>query len=198
MSRSKSKEPRSLVILQDIKSGKTDPSLLAPAERRLLVSLLVAEGQSTAEIAHLLQVSDRTIERDKQAVRKDNALAKDPELAGVMAGRLVDEAQICIQRMRKFQRDNNCPPAVKVEAEKSCFQVVNSLAERLQSMGFLPTAAQKLQADLMHHSEEALSLNEIQSELHRLQGIKPSLPIKKKKKKKKIKSRTVIKENDNE
>lgn len=191
---SKSKEPQSLVILQEIKSGKTNPSLLTPAERRLLVSLLMAEGQSTAEIAHLLQVSDRTIERDKQAIRKDNSLIKDPELAGLMAGRLVDEAQTCIQRMRKFQRDSNCPPAVKVEAEKSCFQVVNSLAERLQSMGFLPTAAQKLQADLMHHSEEALSLNEIQSELHRLKGIKSSLPIKKKK----IESKTVIEENDNE
>lgn len=44
MSKSKSKEPRSLAILQDIKSGKTDPSSLVPGERKLLVSLLMAEG----------------------------------------------------------------------------------------------------------------------------------------------------------
>lgn len=197
MSKPKSKEPRSLVILQKIKSGSTNPSSLTPAERRPLVSLLMVEGQSTAEIAHLLQVSDRTIERDKKAIRKDNALAKDPELAGIMAGRLIDEAQICIQRMRKFQRDNNCPPAVKVEAEKSCFHVVNSLTERLQSMGFLPTAAQKLQADLMHHSDHMLSFDEIQSELNRLHDIKSSLPIRKKKKKK-VRSKTVSKECEHE
>jgi transposase len=140
MSKSNPNSLRSLEILQNIKSGSTDPASLSPAQRKLIVMLLMAEGQSTAEIAHLLKVSDRTIERDKQAVRKENALVQDPEYAGVMAGRLVDEAQVCIQRMRKFQRDPNCPPATKIEAEKNSFQILNSLAERLQSLGFLPTA----------------------------------------------------------
>lgn len=200
MSKAKKKKLRSLVILQDIKSGKTDPSLLASSERKLLVSLLMVEGQSTAEIAHLLQVSDRTIERDKQAIRSGNALEKDPQLASLVAGRLVNEAQVCIQRMRKFQRDNNCPPSVKVEAEKSCFHVVDSLAERLQSMGYLPTATQKLQANLTHHSNKSLSFDEIQAEAQRLKEIESSQLIrkKKKKKKKKLKRRRVKREDDNE
>jgi len=193
MSKAKKKKLRSLVILQDIKSGKTDPSLLASSERKLLVSLLMVEGQSTAEIAHLLQVSDRTIERDKQAIRKDNSLSKNPEFAGVMAGRLFDEAQIAIQRMRKVQRDQNCPHAVKVDAEKSCFQVLNNLVERLQSLGYLPTAAHKLKADLTHYPEK-LSLDEIQAEAQRLKDIKSSLPKRRKKKKR----RRVKKEYDNE
>jgi len=138
----------------------------------------MAEGQSTAEIAHLIKVSDRTIERDKQVIRKDNALIEDPEYAGVMAGRLVNEAQICIQRMRKIERDPNCPAAAKIDAEKGCFQVLNNLAERLQSMGFLPTAAKKIEADLMHHADKNLTLEEIHSETQRLQGIETSLPAK--------------------
>ena len=183
MSKTKPNELRSLEILQNIKKGSIDPASLSSAQRKLLVLLLMAEGQSTAEIAHLLKVSDRTIERDKQAVRKDNALSHDPEYAGVMAGRLVDEAQICIQRMRKIQRDLNCPPAAKIEAERNCFQILNSLAERLQSLGFLPTAAKRLEADLMHHADKSLTLGEIQSEAQRLQGIETALPPKKKRKK---------------
>lgn len=183
---SKSKEPHSLVILQDIKSGKTDPSLLTPAERKILVSLLMSEGQSTAEIAHLLKVSDRTIERDKQIIRKGNALAQDPEFAGIMAGRLVNEAQTSIQRIRKFQRDSGCPPAAKIDGERACFQITSSLAERLQSMGYLPTATQKLQADLNHHPDLTLSFNDIETELQRLKGIESSLPLRKKKRKKKV------------
>ncbi len=124
MSTPKSKELRCLDILQGIKEGTTDPVSLLPYHRRLLVSLLIAEGQSTAEIAHLLKVSDRTIERDKKAIREENAISQDPELANIIAGRLVDEAQICIQRIRKFERDNNCPPAAKIEGEKGCFHIL--------------------------------------------------------------------------
>jgi len=190
MSTPKSKDLRCLDILQGIKANTTDPASLLPNQRKLLVPFLMAEGQSTAEIAHLLKVSDRTIERDKKTIRENNAISQDPELADVMAGRLVDEAQISIQRIRKFERDANCPPAAKIEGEKGCFHIVNSLAERLQSMGYLPIAAKKLEADLTHHMENTLSLDEIKSEAQRLQNIRTSLPAKKTKK---VKSRTVKK-----
>ena len=89
----------------------------------------MAEGQSTAEIVHLLKVSDRTIERDKKAIREENAISQDPELANIIAGRLVDEAQICIQRIRKFERDlllkSNTKAGVGISPghKKPCFCV---------------------------------------------------------------------------
>ena len=55
-------------------------------------------------------------------------------------------------------------------------------------MGYLPIAAKKLEANLTHHMENTLSLDEIESEAQRLQDIKTSLPVKKSKK---VKSRTV-------
>jgi len=164
MSSPKSNQLRCLDILRGIKEGSINPATLLPSQRRLLVPFLMAEGQSTAEIAHLLKASDRTIERDKKAIRQENALSKNPELADIMAGRLVDEAQACIQRIRKFERDSDCPPAAKIEGEKACFHIVNNLAERFQSMGYLPIAAKKLEADLTHHMGNPLSLNEIVSE----------------------------------
>jgi transposase len=194
MSSPKSKESRCLDILKAIKAEARDPASLLPDERRPLVAVLMAEGQSTAEIAHLLQTSDRTIERDKQAIRKNNAISQDPELANIMAGRLLDEAQICIQRIRKFERDGNCPPAAKIEGEKVCFQITNDLAERLQSMGYLPTVSKKLEADLVHHMDNTLSLAEIGFEAQRLQDVKASLP---EKKTKKVKSRTVKRKGKN-
>ena len=178
MSSQKSNQLRCLDILQGIKDGTTDPVSLLPNQRKLIVSFLAAQGQSTAEIAHLLKVSDRTIERDKKTIRQENAISQDPELASVFAGRLVDEAQTCIQRIRKCQRDSDCPPAAKIEGEKACFQITNNLTERLQSMGYLPTAAKKLDADLSHHIGDSLSLDEVAAEAQRLQEIKTSLPAK--------------------
>jgi hypothetical protein len=164
----------SLKILQEIKNGVTDPKSLSGSERKSLIPFLMAEGQSTAEIAHLLKVSDRTIERDKKAIRKDNALAHDPELTNIMAGKLQYEAQLSIQRIRKFQRDKDCTPATKIDAEHRCFQIASTLSERLQSLGFLKTATAKIEADLTHHLENPLSLDELESELKHLQEIEKS------------------------
>lgn len=188
MSSPKSKESRCLEILQGIKTGTTNPALLLPKQRRRLVSLLIAEGQSTAEIAHLLKVSDRTIERDKKKIRKKNAIVKDPKLVEQMAGKLLFEAETALQKIRKYERDKQASPATRIDAEHKCFQIVNDLAERLQSMGYLPTATKKLEADLTHHTEGTLSLKEIKFEVGRLQDIEKSLPARKIKK---IESRVV-------
>jgi len=195
MSSLKSKNLRCLDILQGIKAGTIDPTSLVRKQRKLLVPFLMAEGQSTAEIAHLLKVSDRTIERDKNAIRRKNAISRDPELANVIAGRLVDEAQTCIQRIRKVERDSDCPPAARIEGEKGCFQIINSLAERLQSMGYLPTAAKKLEAELNHHMENTLSLEEIGFEAQRLKNIDAALP---ENQVKKIESKEIVDDEDDD
>jgi len=79
---------RTLSLLQKIQGGVVDPKCIRPAERRLIVSYLMADGYCTADMAQILKVSDRSIERDKKAIRQTNALAADPELVEQMAGRL--------------------------------------------------------------------------------------------------------------
>ncbi len=181
-------ESQTLTFLQDIKSGSVNPRSLSPADRRLLVSFLTVEGQSNAEIAHLLRVSDRTIERDKRSLREENAIAKNPKLLEQIVGKLMSEAEVCIQRIRKFQRDSEASPAAKIDGEHRCFQIVSELTERLQSLGFLPTAAARIEADLKQSADLSLSLDYIKSEAQRLQNIETSLPTDKTKK---VESRTV-------
>lgn len=168
--------PQTLVLLQKIKNGKIEAKSIGKIERRLLVRFLKAEGQPTVEIAHLLNVSDKTIERDKKALREENTITKDPKLVKQMVGRLVAEAELCIQRMRKFARGKDTPASVKVDGEHRCFQIFEKTIERLQSLGFLPTAAQKIEADLTHRPASSLTLEEIQIEAGRLTQIQESLP----------------------
>ncbi len=169
-------ESQTLTLLQGIRDGSMDPSSLRPADRRLLVSFLIAEGQSTAEIALLLKTSDRTIERDRKTIREENAMAKDPKLAEKIAGMLCVEAGRCIQRIRKFQRDSDASAAAKMDGEHRCFQIASELSQRLQSLGFLPTATQRIEADLRHSAALSLSLEEIQDEVGRLKQIQEMLP----------------------
>jgi len=48
----------------------------------------------------------------------------------------------------------------------------------MQSLGYLPTAAQKIEADLTHRAASSLTLEEIQLEAERVKQIQESLPAK--------------------
>jgi precorrin isomerase len=110
---------QTLALLQKIKDGQFEANSIGKAERKLLVRFLMAEGKSTAEIAHLLKVSDRTIERDKKALREEIAITKNPKLVEQMVGMLVYESELSVQRLRKVQRDKEASAADKIEAERT-------------------------------------------------------------------------------
>ncbi len=163
--------PQTLALLQKIKDRQINPKSIGKANRLLLVSFLTNEGQTTAEIAHLLKVTIKTIQRDIKVLHEENAITKDPKLIGQMVGRLVSEAELCKQRIRKFQRERDASPADKMEGEQLCFQIICRLTERLQSLGYLPTAAQKVSAELTYQIEEVLTLEQIDKEVKRLKQI---------------------------
>ncbi len=167
---------QTLALLQKIKDGQFEANSIEKAERKLLVRFLMAEGKSTAEIAHLLKVSDRTIERDKKTLREEIAITKDPKLVEQMVGMLVYESQLSVQRLRKVQRDKDASAADKIEAERTNNQNRYQLLKMMQSLGYLPTAAQKFEADLTHCAALSLTLDEIQLEAERVKKIQESLP----------------------
>ncbi len=162
---------RTLSLLQKIQAGVMDPKCIRPAERRLIVSYLMADGYSTADMDQILKVSDRSIERDKNAVREANAIAADPQLVEQMVGRLVLEADLSIQRIRKAVRDKDTPHSVKVDAEYRCFQIINEMTISLQRLGYLPTATARLQADITHSIGQVPELSHIELEYQRLKLI---------------------------
>lgn len=167
---------RTLSLLQKIQAGTIDPKCIRPAERRLVVSYLMADGYSTADMAQILKVSDRSIERDKKAIRQTNALAADPELIKQMVGRLVCEAELSIQRIRKAARDKGTPQAVKVDAEHRCYQIFSDMITSMQRLGYLPMATARLQADLTHHVGQIPDLSQMQEEVQRLKEIQGADP----------------------
>ncbi|MCC7409731.1 MAG: helix-turn-helix domain-containing protein [Phycisphaeraceae bacterium] len=161
-------ERGALAILQDLKQGAGSPHDLSTQDRRVCVMHLGAEGLSIAEIAKILGVSERTILRDRRVNQEENALQHDPRLAGQMAGRLVAEAELAMQRIRRVTRDTQTPPAVRVEGEKACFGICHDAVARLQSLGFLPTATQRFEADICQTAEAIPTYGQIEEEVQLL------------------------------
>ena len=159
-----------LDVIRDINGGSVNPKQLSTAERRACVKHLGAEGFSVADMAQILKRNERTIARDRQVLQEEAALEHDPRLCGQLAGRLVSEADCSIWRMRRVARDRETPPQTKVDAEKNCFAIFSELIQRLQSLGFLPSAAQRIEARLTHQGEVP-EYEHMLGEIHRLQQL---------------------------
>lgn len=169
-------DDRTFSLLKQLQSGRLDPSCIAIASRLQLVAVMMNDGYSTADMAEILKVSDRTIERDRKAIREANAVSRDPRLVEQMTGRLIWEAELCVQRIRKAARDKEASPMVRIEAEHKCFQIIDGLVEGLQRLGYLPTATQKLEADLTHHAGALPEFTVLEAEALRLIEVIRQLP----------------------
>ena len=168
---SQSGETSTVTLLRSIQSGALDAKGIAVSDRRQLVAVLLNDGYSTAEMGQILKVGDRTIERDKRAIREAHAIARDPRLLEQMVGRLVGEAELAVQRIRKTVRDKNTPKALKVDADHRCYLIISDLIDRLQRLGYLPTAAQRVEADLTHHVGDVPDFTAMRVEVRRLRGV---------------------------
>jgi hypothetical protein len=122
-------------------------------------------------MAHLLGVSTRTIARDRQAIHEQNAIEHDPRLAALFAGRLAAEYEASSSRIRRLARDRETPPAVRMDGEHKCFEMLDRLVQRLQSMGYLPTAAQRVQGEVTHSVGDLGTLADLQREVKRIAEI---------------------------
>ncbi len=168
---SESGEHRTLQLLKKIQSGAINPSNIDKDSRRPLVAHLTGDGYSIAEMAEILKVSERTIERDRKAIRESNAIPRDPKMVEQVVGQLSSEADLCTQRIRKAVRGNDAPEHVKVEAEHRCFQIRSDLFQRLQGIGYLPTVSQRIEADLTHHAGDVPDVEVMRVEVRRIRQI---------------------------
>ncbi len=164
-----------LDLIQGIKAKKLAAKSLNTDDRRACVENLTAEGLSVPEIAKVLERSDRTIARDRKIIQQRNALAHDPAFAGEIAGRLMSELDNCRDRIRRAARSADASPAVRIDAERACIEILCKIVERVQSMGYLPTAASRIEATLRNEADMP-SWEVIGAEMQSLDKIVAQLP----------------------
>lgn len=160
-----------LSLIRDIQQGAIEATSLAIEDRRQCVEHLTIEGYTVAEIAEILKVTDRTIARDKATIRQANTVECDPQMTGQMVGQLINHADTCVQRIRRVTRERDTPPNVRIDGERACWVIFQSLVQRLQSLGYLPTAPQQFQAEMRHRIESVPGFAEMKDEVARLELI---------------------------
>ncbi|MEE8154627.1 MAG: hypothetical protein V3T53_06660 [Phycisphaerales bacterium] len=154
-----------LSVIRDIQQGALAPRSLGVEDRRRCVEHLTGEGYSLAEIAEILKVTERTIARDRSAVRQSNAIERDEDITGEMVGQLVTQADTTINRIRRITRDSDTPPAARIEGEKACWVIARDLVQKLQSLGYLPNAPQEIRGQMTHQVEHLPAFGQMNEEV---------------------------------
>lgn len=161
-----------LALIRDLQAGRLAPQSLSVDSRRACVEHLTADGFSVAEIAQVLQSSDRTIARDRAALRFAHSVEASPELTRQMVGHLMREAEITVNRLRRFARGTETDVAQKIEAEKASWIVTRDMLQMLQRLGYLPSAPTLINGQIMHHAPDVgSSTEELQREITRIEQI---------------------------
>lgn len=158
-----------IALIRDLQSGTLTSRSLSVESRRACVEHLAAEGWTIAEIAEVIKTSHRTIHRDIAAIRAANAIEPDEQFAPRIVGQLIKHAEQTMQRLRRITRERDCDPAVRVDAERTSWNVMRDLTEVLQRLGFLPTAPQQLEASILHRHAEPPSVAELEAQARSLQ-----------------------------
>lgn len=135
-----------LSLIRDVREGRMSGMMLHRDDRLRVVEHLTAEGYTGPEIAEVLKVSERTVIRDRIAVRELNALLPSTELVGQVVGHFVRAAEQATGRLRRIGREAGIKPAEKIEAERVAWQVQREVVVTLQGLGYLPTAPTNLNA----------------------------------------------------
>lgn len=150
-----------------IKDNLLDPKVLSKQARLLCVEYLVMEGLQQAAIAHFLKVSDRTVRRDVEEVRKEYGMGKNAVLTQDVLSEFLFNAKMHHSQLVKIARTATVPAAERVKAENLAWRISKDVLQELYHMGGYeePSDSSKRQEERRKLDEKD---NELKSNLSKL------------------------------
>ncbi len=161
-------------ILKQIKEGTLEAKDLSKEMRQESVEVLTLEGYSVSSIAQLLDRSEKTIKRDLEDIWQRNSKRPTPEIALQLIAELSTKSKNQVSHLMRIARSSEGSLQERINAERLAWEIQNQTIERLQSLGYLPSAPQKIVGDIYHHDEtenEEKTLTELKEELTLLEKI---------------------------
>jgi hypothetical protein len=187
------KEPKEEIsvykILKQIKEGVFEAKDLPKEQRQECVEVLTLEGQSVSAIANLLNRSEKTIKRDLEDIWQRNSRKPTAEIALQLIAEMIGKSKSQQAHLMRLARSDEGTVQERTQAEYLAWKIQSETVERLQSLGYLPLAPQKVVGDIYHHQDEDIKTPaELQGELVSLEEMATSNGILDEATKDKIKS----------
>lgn len=133
----KRRERTTMDLIRALRDGTASGKQLSQNQRQSCVEMLALEGMQTSEIADLIGRCDRTIRRDLQQIRTENALHPSDGLGPEILGEYRTRVESSVSRLHKLQRDPNATITDKITAVRSAVEIYDRFVERLCALGFI-------------------------------------------------------------
>lgn len=131
-------------LLRAIHDERIDPRSLSTERRRECVAHLTAQGFGALDIARLLCVSERTIERDRRTLRADNAIAPSVHLGDELMGEMHAIVLASVQRLTRLATDTDAPHYARVWAETAIVKHYLQLVDKTRQLDYIPSGTDRL------------------------------------------------------
>jgi hypothetical protein len=159
-------------ILSEIKEGKLDPSVLSKDIRQLCIETLLLDGQPPSSLAQLFKVSDKTIHRDADEIRKKNALLPTVNFAKEMIGEFWQKVRVHEAHLMRLSRAKDSSIGEKAQAEFLAFRVMKEAIQIFQTLGYAPCKPTEFVAELFHHDVSDSGFDDIRKKIDEFEAIK--------------------------
>lgn len=165
-------EKPALKILQELKEGQIDPGELSKEACIDCTEVLALEGYSKASIGQILNKSQKTIARYLEEVWRRNDGKPSNEAALRMIGELIQKSRAEQEHLIRLARSQEGSFQERIQAVYYAFRIHDGMISRLQTLGYLPLAPQKVIGDIYHHDQDEIkTLDQLRQELSAIEKI---------------------------
>lgn len=131
-------------IIRQLHTGELNANELPTDVRRACVRHMTDEGYTAFDIAAALQVTDRTVHRDRAALRQANAVAPTLELGDELLGEMQRVTYNAIQKLTRLASNHDTPAFARLWASEAMSRVFERFIKMAQSMEYIQTGRGRL------------------------------------------------------
>ena len=132
-------------VIKQLHSGQRDAETLPTDVRQRCVGHLTLEGFTTIEIAQLMRISERTVRRDRAAVRQDDALAPDAHLGDELLGEFQKMCMGAVQRLVRLAQETQNPAYARLWAEEAIVRIYQRLIDTVHRLHYFEDGKGRLE-----------------------------------------------------
>ena len=166
-----------LTVIQQVKDGRVEPSTLTKEIRTRCVEVLWLEGYKVSEVAQILKRSEKTIKRDLNEIRDQNAISPDVDIAKKIIGEFLLKANNSYTHLIKLARSKEGSLGERAQTEYYAHMINSDTISKLQSLGYLPSATKTFAGSIFHHyggDNDIIELETMKNEILEMKKLSPS------------------------
>ena len=131
-------------LLGRLSEGRLAPADLTEPQRRCCVAPLTFDGFSNAQTTALLDISDRTLRRDRAAIRRDNAMEPSLTLVDELMGEYHSYVLASVRRLSRLAGDMQQPAYARLYADEAIPRLLERMIRMIREYRYTGDAGNRL------------------------------------------------------